>query len=366
MAGFGQAVLDRTAREREVDLTTWGRRTGRPTRVTLWIWGDDQHLYVRAGGGMSRDWPRNLLAHGRGILHLGDQEIPVRARQVTDPAEARRGAELINRKYNAGATPSAEGGPLNRAEQATFELLPDTESHGWSEANSAQFLGFARVVTPARDEQLRLLADLVPAQPDEPCRIAELGCGGGDLAAALLERFPRASYLGLDGSPTMLRAAAERLAPFAERVSLRPFRLEEIETWRRELGSPVRCVVSSLVVHHLADAQKRLLYQALSECLEPNGALLLIDLVLPTSSRARAALGTQWDAIVQEQSQALTGSLAAYNRFREIRWNFYAHPDPIDQPASLFQQLRWLEATGFRDVDCFWQRAGHALFGGYR
>ncbi|HVC32820.1 MAG TPA: nitroreductase/quinone reductase family protein [Chloroflexota bacterium] len=124
MAGFDRVILDLAAREREVDLTTRGRKTGRPSRVTLWIWGDGQRLYVRAGGGMSRDWPQNLRAQGRGILHLGDQDVPVRARLVSDPAEARAGAGLINRKYGAGAKPSAEGEPLNQTELATFELTP--------------------------------------------------------------------------------------------------------------------------------------------------------------------------------------------------------------------------------------------------
>jgi hypothetical protein len=108
-----------------VQLTTFGRSTGRPARVTLWIWGDGERLYVRSGGGLARDWPRNLLARGQGILHLAGRDIPVRARHVTDPAEARAGAGLITRKYHASYRPSPAGEPLTPAEAATFELTPD-------------------------------------------------------------------------------------------------------------------------------------------------------------------------------------------------------------------------------------------------
>ena len=124
MAEFDQSVLDAAARQREVELTTWGRVSGRPARVTIWIWGDGYHLYIRSGGGMSRDWPRNLLARGKGILHLAGRDIPVRARHVTDPAEARAGATWINQKYGASVQSSREGEPLTPAEQATFELTP--------------------------------------------------------------------------------------------------------------------------------------------------------------------------------------------------------------------------------------------------
>ena len=54
--------------------------------------------------------------------------------------------------------------------------------------------------------------------------------------------------------------------------------------------------------------------------------------------------------------------------FRELGWNHYAEPEPepdsIDKPSSLFDQLKWLDAVGFTDVDVFWMKAGHAIFGG--
>ena len=41
-------------------------------------------------------------------------------------------------------------------------------------------------------------------------------------------------------------------------------------------------------------------------------------------------------------------------------------PHPVDQPSSLFAQLRWLADAGLTDVECFWMQAGHAIYGGYR
>jgi hypothetical protein len=125
MAGFDQSLLDAAAQQREVELTTWGRVSGRPSRVTIWIWGDGRRLYIRSGGGMDRDWPQNLRAAERGILHLAGHDIPVRARHVSDPAEARAGAQWINHKYGASVQGSVEGEPLTPAEQATFELIPE-------------------------------------------------------------------------------------------------------------------------------------------------------------------------------------------------------------------------------------------------
>jgi trans-aconitate methyltransferase len=240
------------------------------------------------------------------------------------------------------------------------------EQPAWTESDSEQFLRFSEIITPSRQEQLNLLADLVPAEPDEAFQFVEPGCGGGLMAAFLLERFPKAQYLGLDGSATMLNATRERLKPYPGRTDLREFALEDLDGWPARLPSPVRCLFSSLVVHHLPHPERRRLFAKAYDLLEPGGALLLIDVVLPATVRGQAAVGRNWDAIVREQSRALTGSLAAYESFKQEGWNCYTDPDPIDMPATVFEQLQWMAQAGFTGVDCFWQRGGHALFGGYK
>ncbi|MEU5335935.1 trans-aconitate 2-methyltransferase [Streptomyces asoensis] len=57
----------------------------------------------------------------------------------------------------------------------------------------------------------RPFADLlarVPALPGEPPRIADLGCGPGNLTALLADRWPTARVTGYDSSPRMLADAA--------------------------------------------------------------------------------------------------------------------------------------------------------------
>jgi hypothetical protein len=124
VSDFPPAVLRAAATDQEVGLTTFGRRTAQPHRVTIWISTDGSRLFVRSGRGLSRDWPRNLLARGQGVLHLGGLEVPVEARHVTDSATARSVTDLVIAKYRSAVQRSPEDGSLSPAEQATFELLP--------------------------------------------------------------------------------------------------------------------------------------------------------------------------------------------------------------------------------------------------
>src|SRR5918998_1796878 len=98
---------------------------------------------------------------------------------------------------------------------------------GWSEDDSRVFVEFGRAMVPGREEIERTPLDLTPADPDEPFLAVEIGTGAGWLSAAVLREFPEARVLGLDGSPDMLRAAAERIAPYGDRAELRRFRLAE-------------------------------------------------------------------------------------------------------------------------------------------
>jgi tRNA (cmo5U34)-methyltransferase len=213
----------------------------------------------------------------------------------------------------------------------------------WSEGDSREYLSRADQVTPSRGEVMDLIAALAPGGP-----ALELCCGAGDLGARLLAAFPGLDYLGLDGSAVMLEAARRRLGP-----RVRPFRLEAAD-WRQGLhghGS----IVSMLGLHHLDGAGKRRLFADLLPALRPGGMLLVFDLVLPESKRAQRAFADAWDWVVRSQ-----GGPSPHPD------NIYRHPDPMDTPDSLFAQLTWLQAAGYADVDCFWQRAGHALYGGYR
>ena len=108
---------------REVDLTTFGRETGRRSRRTIWITTDALgRIHIRSGQGLVRDWPRNLLANPRAVLHINGKDIPVRARRVTDRTELRASHGALEQKYRWQLPASQPGEALTPPEQATFEL----------------------------------------------------------------------------------------------------------------------------------------------------------------------------------------------------------------------------------------------------
>ena len=77
MAQLKSDFIEAAGREREVTLTTFGRKSGKEHRVTIWIVTDGSRVYIRSGQGFRRHWPQNLMARQQGGLRLGTRTIKV-------------------------------------------------------------------------------------------------------------------------------------------------------------------------------------------------------------------------------------------------------------------------------------------------
>jgi hypothetical protein len=124
VSSFSHEVIEAAASEREAKLTTYGRTSGKAHDVTIWLTTDGKRLYIRSGQGLRRQWPQNLIAGDKGVLHLGKMAVKVKPRLVGDPAEARTTSNLYTKKYGSFVKASDPKEPLTPGEQASFELLP--------------------------------------------------------------------------------------------------------------------------------------------------------------------------------------------------------------------------------------------------
>ncbi|BBC35374.1 hypothetical protein SGFS_066680 [Streptomyces graminofaciens] len=238
-----------------------------------------------------------------------------------------------------------------------------TESEqDWTEQDSADFIAYGKYFVPDREVQADVVTSVVP-RPPAGARILDLCCGQGRLSEALLRAFPEAHVTGLDISKTMLSSAEQELAGFGDRFRTEQFDLGAAD-WRVRDEAPW-AVVSSLAVHHLDAEGKQRLFADTHRMLRPGGALVLADLIDPTGPLGVELARRMWDESVRRQSEA-AGAPEAYEKFHELQWSHYHYPDPLDRPSPLGDQLQWLREAGFTQVDAYWMKAGHAIFGGIK
>ena len=122
--------------------------------------------------------------------------------------------------------------------------------------NPDQYLRFAQ---PRLRPALDLLARV---RFDDPRRVADLGCGAGNVTDAIVQRWPRADVTGIDGSAEMLERA---------RRTLPSVRLEQsnIGTWQPSV--PQDLIYSNAALHWLPDHAR--LFARLMDQLAPGGVL---------------------------------------------------------------------------------------------
>ncbi|GII77913.1 trans-aconitate 2-methyltransferase [Sphaerisporangium rufum] len=112
-------------------------------------------------------------------------------------------------------------------------------------------------------ERARPFHELIARIPAErPERVADLGCGSGELTVELARRWPAATVTGLDSSAAMIAKAPAG----HDRVS---FTVADIRTWRPE--RPVDVIVSNAALQWVPE--HRDLLPRLAGDLRPGGVL---------------------------------------------------------------------------------------------
>jgi ubiquinone/menaquinone biosynthesis C-methylase UbiE len=127
----------------------------------------------------------------------------------------------------------------------------------------------------------RQLVEQVAAE--RPARMLELGCGTGSLTTLLARALPASSIVALDPDPDALaRARSKDPSDSIEWISGGATELSLAD------GS-IDCVVASLVLHHLTDAEKRAALAEAHRVLRAGGSLQVADWGKPQDALMGAA-----------------------------------------------------------------------------
>jgi tRNA (cmo5U34)-methyltransferase len=209
------------------------------------------------------------------------------------------------------------------------------DDHRWTdEAFVADWIERQEASAMARRPLFAKVRALIPKQPTEVFRYADLGAGAGMLDELILERFPAAQGVLVDGSEPMLARARERLARFGERTRYVAADLSDT-AWAERAQGPFDVVVSSRAVHHVGSADRiRAFLGEVCGLLAPGGLFVNLDYVR-LAAPALQQLGT-W---ASEDPDA----------------QFQITVPHMELPASVEEQLAWLRDAGFAAADCVYR-----------
>jgi tRNA (cmo5U34)-methyltransferase len=202
-----------------------------------------------------------------------------------------------------------------------------------------------RQLIPCYDDFYRITTDLAMVDRPEP-RVLDLGAGTGLMTWHLLQKRPDAACTLVDFSDEMLAVAKER---FAGRSNIRYVTGDYRDC---ELGSDYDVIVSALSIHHLDDPDKARLFSRLCSLLKDGGIFVNADQVRGASKAIEAEYQRRWKVKITESDLSEADKTAAFERMK------------MDRPATLEDNLRWLRAGGFKDVDVYYKYYNFAIMAG--
>lgn len=201
---------------------------------------------------------------------------------------------------------------------------------------------------------LDLIGDWAGARSSTTFDVLDLGAGTGLFSAMVMGRLREArihlqARLHLmDVSDAMLAQARQRFAgPADSKVSF-----EVCDYSQRSLAGPWDLVISALSIHHLDDGAKRSLFARIFEALRPMGLFVNAEQVLGPTPAAEARYRRLWDEQVLGSGVDRGEYERAVERMRH------------DRCATLGDQLEWMRAAGFTEVDCVFKQWRFAVYSG--
>lgn len=194
-----------------------------------------------------------------------------------------------------------------------------------------------RKLIPCFDDFYRSATSLVRPLAASP-RILDLGAGTGLLSSYILEQYPDAQLTLIDLSQGMLDIAKMRFGEMNANITILSGDYTAFES-----DEPFDCVVSALSIHHLEDQAKQSLYERIYKLLKPGGIFVNADQIQGSTPFLDHLYRADWEAKIEATDLTREALQAAYERTK------------LDKMAPLDQQLSWLKASGFADVDCVYK-----------
>ncbi len=135
-------------------------------------------------------------------------------------------------------------------------------------------------------ERLYELIDESPTTLSPGSLILDLGCGPGNISERLAARWPLSNVIGLDGAPSMINIATQRLTSLRPAFQNLNYKLVDLSHYSVDKMNQLKgasVIVSNSLLHHLHHPQK--LWDCVKELAAPNAFVLHRDLRRPSHER---------------------------------------------------------------------------------
>jgi len=193
---------------------------------------------------------------------------------------------------------------------------------------------------------------------------ADLGCGNGILAGAVLLKNPDAYGTLIDFYGPVLDEAKQQLIDHVSNLTFIEADLMK-SNWLKAVRKniPFDLVASGFTIHDFPDKRKKEIFEEVYKSLKPGGLFMQVEVVMPES-----------DWIKNISDKQMVDTLMQFNKKKGVEKTAKQikeeYIDGIGNKgnvlATLSDHTKWLKKAGFEDVTVFFKAYIGAVFGGIK
>lgn len=194
------------------------------------------------------------------------------------------------------------------------------------------------------------LISSIPFDELKPIKILDLGCGTGNISKKIKNRFPNAKITCVDLAENMIKIARDKLSNYSDIL----FVLNDFQNMSGNGDYDV--IISALALHHLeTDNDKKKIYNKIFTALVDGGVFYNADVVLGSTDYLQDMYIKKWKKFL----------LNNYSE-KEIETKWMPIHLKEDKPAKTIDHIKWLEKSGFKQIDVVWKCYNYMVYGGVK
>ncbi len=203
-------------------------------------------------------------------------------------------------------------------------------------------------VIPKFREAHDIMVSMLDFPREERIRVAELGCGFGELSRRIFEFFPEAVIMGLDNRTEILDRALANLQDFKGQFIPMHKDLNDPQ-WCSNLG-PLHAVMSSFTLDYLeTDRHRDLISEAIEE-LDTDGRWISCEFFSTENNRINRVFHDIEVNIIQNamvQGKVSKEQIESLTESNILRQQHYV--------CEIEEKIEWLKSAGFEEIEMPWR-----------
>lgn len=214
-------------------------------------------------------------------------------------------------------------------------------------------------IIPKYNEAHDIMTSMLDFEPTQEIRVADLGCGFGDLSKRIMDAFPLSVVFGIDNQGLILERTREKHRESLDQLVLYERDLNNT-AWMNDV-SHLNAVVSSFALDYLSETRHQEVLREAIDLLEPAGRWVSCEFFRSEDNRINRVFHDLEMAFIQN---ALKNGDVNEEQIEQLGKSSILRQE--HHIVTVDEKVEWLKSAGFKNVDVPWRFLNLAIVSGMR